>query len=69
VALTLEYRFEGWRGEDPRVVLYAVGGRVLDLPVSRDSSGRALLATIAGRFVIARDPADPAAARIAPAGD
>ena len=69
LALTLEYRFAGWRGEDPKVVLYAMGGRVFDLPLSRDPSGRATLATISGRFVIARDPADPAAARIAPAAD
>lgn len=69
VPLALEYRFEGWRGEDPKVALYAVGGRVLDLPLARDSSGRPRLATVAGPFVVTRDPADPAAARIAPAGN
>lgn len=66
--LTLEYRFRGWRGEQPRVVLYAVGGQVLDLPLSRDPSGRATIATIAGSFAITRDPADPAAARIVKIG-
>jgi hypothetical protein len=69
LALTLEYRFEGWRGEEPRVALYAAGGRVLELPPSRDPSGRTRLATIAGPFAVTRDPADPAAARIAPAAE
>jgi hypothetical protein len=69
VALTLEYRFAGWRGDEPKVVLYAVGGRVFDLPVARDPSGRTPLPTIAGRFVITRDPADPTAARVGPSGD
>jgi len=65
VDLVLEYRFDGWRGEEARVGLYAVGRHVVDLPVPRDSSGRPRLATIAGSFLISRDAADPAAARIA----
>lgn len=69
VELALEYRFDGWRGEDAQVALYAVGRHVVNLPVPRDSSGRPRLPTIAGSFVISKDPADPAAARIAVATD
>lgn len=69
VELALEYRFGGWRGEDAQVALHAVGRHVADLPVPRDSTGRPRLSTIAGSFVISKDPADPAAARIAAAAD
>lgn len=67
--LGLDYRFDGWRGEEARIALFAGGRLVMDLPASRDSSGGTRLQTIAGNFVISRDPADPTAARIAPAAD
>ncbi|HYJ82532.1 MAG TPA: hypothetical protein VEW26_06785 [Allosphingosinicella sp.] len=67
--LKVEYRFDGWRGEEARIGFYAVGRHVMDLPVSRDSAGRSRLRTIGGDFIVSRDPADPAAARIAPATD
>ena len=67
--LVLEYRFDGWQGEEARIGLYAAGRHVIDLPVPRDPSGRSRLSTIAGSFILSRDPADPAAARIAPATD
>jgi hypothetical protein len=66
LALALEYRFSGWRGDEPRIALFAGGRHVMDLPVSRDPSGRPQLLTIGGHFVITKDPADPAAARIVP---
>jgi hypothetical protein len=69
VELALEYRFSGWRGEEARIALYAVGRHVMDLPASRDASGRQRLPTIAGSFVITKDPRDPAAARIAASAD
>lgn len=64
VTLTVEYRFGGWHGDEPRVALYAVGRHVRDLSVPRDAAGRFQLSTISGTFVITRDDADPAAARI-----
>lgn len=67
--LALEYRFAGWRGEEARIALHAVGRHVMDLPASRDASGRPRLPTIAGSFVITKDPADPTAARIAESAD
>ena len=66
LALALEYRFDGWRGDEARIGLYAGGRHVVDLPVSRDPGGRPQLRTINGHFVILKDPADPAAARIVP---
>jgi hypothetical protein len=65
--LTLDYRFAGWKGEEAQMALYAVGRHVVDLPVPRDASGRPRLRTIAGSFVLIRDPTDPTAARIAAA--
>ena len=63
--LTLEYRFAGWRGDEPRVALYAVGRRVRELSVPLDAGGQHRLSTIAGDLVITRDGADAAAARVA----
>jgi hypothetical protein len=63
----LEYRFAGWAGETAKVKLLVVNDDVETVMVPKDMSGTNRLRTIIGDFLIAKDNADPAAARISAA--